>query len=80
MRLWKFIIGIGCTKEIEFPGSPCYLGGTFDIDLCSPECSAVNIGRQAIKKMLFGNDSTIYQVFGTESSFKISTQIFCKNL
>ena len=39
------------------------------MDLCSPECSAVNIGRKAIKKMLFGNDSATYQVFGTESSF-----------
>ena len=71
MRLWKIFGSVTVAKEIEFPGSPCYLGGSFDVNLCSPECSAVNIGRQAIKKMLFGNDSATYQVFGTESSFII---------
>ena len=71
MRLWIIFGSVIFAKEIEFPGSPCYLGGSFDVDLCSPECIAVNIGRQAIKKMLFGNDSATYQVFGTELSFNI---------
>ena len=76
MRLLKIIISIATANELEFPGSPCYLGGSFDVDLCSPECTAINIGRQAIKKMMFGNDSATYQVFGTESSFTK----FCKVL
>ena len=41
------------------------------MDLCSATCNAVNVGRQAMKKVLFGNDSVVYQVFGTEFSFQI---------
>ena len=55
------------------PGSPCYLGGSFDADLCSDTCNAVNVGRDAIKKVLFGNDSMVFQVFGTE--LKVSKNI-----
>ena len=51
------------------PGSPCYLGGSFDADLCSDTCDAVNVGRDAIKKVLFGN-SMVFQVFGTELRFQ----------
>ena len=52
------------------PGSPCYLGGSFDADLCSDTCDAVNVGRDAIKKVLFGNSSMVFQVFGTELGFQ----------
>ena len=58
-------------------GSPCYLGGSFDVDLCSATCNAVNVGRQAMKKVLFGNDSVVYQVFGTELSFQIICSTHC---
>ena len=51
-------------------GSPCYLGGSFDADLCSDTCDAVNVGRDAIKKVLFGNSSMVFQVFGTELGFQ----------
>ena len=52
------------------PGSPCYLGGSFDADLCSDTCDAVNVGRDATKKVLFGNRSMVFQVFGTELRFQ----------
>ena len=57
------------------PGSPCYLGGSFDADLCSDTCDAINVGRDAIKKSLFGSNSMVFQVFGTELRFQKYTLV-----
>ena len=52
--------------EEPLPWSQCTESLWYNEDVCSRECEVKSLGRKAIRGLMYGKDSWLFQVWGTE--------------
>ena len=66
--------------EEPLPWSQCVESLFYSEEVCSRECEVKSLGRRAIRKLLFGKDSWLFQVWGTEKLDKADAKASYRNI